>query len=50
MTYEAVDEAGNFAEPKVRTIEIQASGRVGRDASAGGVHVLGHLLAYGHAI
>ena len=26
VTYEAVDEAGNYAEPKVRTIEIQASG------------------------
>ena len=27
VTYEAVDEAGNYAEPKVRTIEIQASGK-----------------------
>lgn len=27
VTYEAVDAAGNFADPKVRTVEIQ----VGRD-------------------
>lgn len=25
VTYEATDEAGNYAEPRVRTIEIQAS-------------------------
>lgn len=25
MTYEATDEAGNYAEPAIRTVEIQAS-------------------------